>query len=112
MAEARGREISALFQQIFERRQGLTSAHTLWELARRAPEGRRLRVMEKMAKETAIGENDAALIMKELESLDSQGMSSAGDSRQQLNRFLKQSRAHRYPVPCGPTPPACSCSSI
>ena len=51
MAEARGREISALFQQIFERRQGITSPDTLWGLARRTPEGRRLRVTKDLAKE-------------------------------------------------------------
>ena len=51
MAEERGREISALFQQIFERRQGVTSAGTLWELARRTPEGKRLKVTRALAKD-------------------------------------------------------------
>ena len=49
MAEERGREISALFQKIFERRQGVTSADTLWELARRTPEGKRLKVCRRAA---------------------------------------------------------------
>ena len=51
MAEQRGRDISALFSDIFNRRQGITSADTLWELARRTPEGRRLRVTLALARE-------------------------------------------------------------
>ena len=50
-AEQRGREVSDLFQEIFDKKKGITSYETLWEFAKRTPEGKRLRVTKELAKD-------------------------------------------------------------
>ena len=50
-AEQRGREISDLFQEIFDKKKGTTNYERLYEHAMRTPEGKRLRVTKALAKE-------------------------------------------------------------